>query len=119
MPSLSLPDFAFRGRGAQNKTSLLFLRRAFCDRAQRTRTGGVLYEEEFAITGSAEGEEPVETTAMEDEDGDDKTNDDERPGAAAKSILNRAISKALKDFDYPVFLAEAEHLVPLQSCIDG
>lgn len=74
---VSLPDYAFRKSGAQNKTSLLFLRRLSNDE-----------QRQFA--------EAVESAQEESNASSDLTREDE------------AIGRALDQFDYPVFLAEAE-----------
>ena len=77
---VSLPDHAFRRSGAQNKTSVLFVRRWSEDRRR---------ELEHVIATHRNGG---------GRDGDDPAD------------FERALGLALAEHDYPVFLAEAEHI---------
>ncbi len=77
---VSLPDHAFRRSGAQNKTSVLFVRR--------------WYEHE-----RAKMEQAVARHLRDAQAAGGKT-----------AALHRAIGLALKDVDYPVFLAEADEI---------
>lgn len=80
---VSLPDHAFRRSGAQNKTSLLFVRR--WSEEERAKMEQAIAQRLEDPQASAEGrEDPV--------------------------ALHHAIGAALKDVDYPVFLAEAEEI---------
>ena len=78
---VSLPDHAFRRSGAQNKTSLLFVRR-WSESERRDLERSIRNH-----GGAREG----------------RANND-------ASDLERALGLALKENDYPVFLAEAEHI---------
>ena len=79
---VSLPDHAFRRSGAQNKTSLLFVRR---------------WSEQ-------------ERTAMEEAVARHLGDSRADGGRVEPAALHRAIGSALKDVDYPIFLAEAEDI---------
>ncbi len=78
---VSLPDHAFRRSGAQNKTSVLFVRRWSDDRRN---------DLERMLAGHRAS-------------GDDQ----DREGV---KDLERALGFALKEHDYPLFLAEAEQI---------
>ena len=80
---VSLPDHAFRRSGAQNKTSLLFVRR--WSESERTKMEEAVarhLEDAQAAAGSH----------------------------ADAAVLHQAIGAALKEVDYPVFLAEADEI---------
>jgi type I restriction enzyme M protein len=81
---VSLPDHAFRKSGAQNKTSILFFTK-FTD-AQRASFDAA-YAKQLAIVRAKK----------------DKT----RLGASSQAL--RAVYRRRR-FDYPVFVAEAEHI---------
>lgn len=80
---VSLPDHAFRRSGAQNKTSLLFVRR--------------WSEKERAKMEQAIAQRLEDTRAPAE-------------GRHDPAALHHAIGAALEDVDYPVFLAEAEEI---------
>lgn len=80
---VSLPDHAFRRSGAQNKTSLLFVRRwSDNERARMDEAVARHLGRAKAAVGR-----PADTDA-----------------------LHQAIGSALQEVDYPVFLAEADHI---------
>jgi len=79
---VSLPDYAFRKAGAQNKTSLLFLQKYTGDEKERFNRAFEQYVEQEGLD--------TEQLSISDE--------------------QAAIHYALQEQSYPVFLAEVEHI---------
>lgn len=112
---VSLPDYAFRKSGAQNKTSLLFVQRLSEADQKRLEEAVDEWKDELALGDEAGGEEPTLAPVLVSGgagdagvEADEEEAEEQTP--ADRELLDRALAKALTDFDYPVFLAEAEHL---------
>jgi type I restriction enzyme M protein len=105
---VSLPDHAFRKSGAQNKTSILFATRFTADeRAVRDR----LYEEELQRLRESNGGAALSAgeLALEAEAADDENGGKIPVAALAEAHLAiKALEAVAAQFDYPIFLAEAD-----------
>lgn len=100
---VSLPDYAFRKSGAQNKTSLLFVRRL--SEAEKNQVDEAITRHQLDIIREQANGEPENggQPALDDDWLDDEAEPD-------RETYYQAIGRALQEFDYPVFLAEAEQI---------
>jgi len=108
---VSLPDYTFRKSGAQNKTSILFATKYTID---EKRSFDREYNEALVELRQTEGEVgeaaqdiAASSVVSEEEEGEGQVS----RAALSEALLDaKAIEAVIKQHDYPIFIAEAEHI---------